>query len=97
MREYIASLETRVDTALKKWKKASRIENGEVVQIEWQFEQALVIIDVFWHDGDEHVLLECRTPRVHSTHEWKGLTDMTVSNVVDRINNFSAVAQNGHS
>lgn len=97
MREKIAELETRADTSLWKWKKSSRIENGEVVQIAWQFEQAHVILDMFWHDDDEHVNLECRTPRMHSMHEWKGFSESVYDNVMDRIGNFAQVAQSLHS
>ena len=39
MREWVATLEGVLDHKLKKWMKESRIENGECVQVEWQFEQ----------------------------------------------------------
>ena len=93
MREFLADLETRIDLALKKWKKTSRIENGCVVQIEWQFEQAHIILDIFWLDGDESIELECKYPRHHSENKWRGLTQDTMRKVQDRVGNFAQIVQ----
>jgi len=93
MRIYVSELETRVDRALHKWKKASKIENGEVVQIIWQFEQAHVTLDVFWHDGAEHVELETKWPKMRAEFEWTGLTVDTADRVMDRVGNFAQTVQ----
>lgn len=100
MREYLADLETRIDAILKKWKKIARIENGEVVQMEWQFEQVRIMLDVFWLDTDEAIELDCRSPRIRWDHRWKGLTQETATRVMDRIGNFAQIVlgrQNGRA
>lgn len=91
MREWVAELESRIDKSLKKWKKLSRIENGRVVQLQWQFELAHIIMDVYWHDNDEHIELECKCARLNWNHEFEGLTDKTMDRVMDRIGNFAQI------
>jgi hypothetical protein len=93
MREYVAELETRIDRSLSKWKKESKIENGEAIQVEWQFEQAHIILELFYLDGHEAVHLECRAPRVQSHYQWSGLTKTTMNKVMDRAGNFAQVIQ----
>jgi hypothetical protein len=93
MRQYIAELETRVDMALNKWKKESRIENGEAVQIEWQYEQSHVIIDVFWEDDAESIVLQCINPRFGWRHHWKSLSKENVNRIMDRVGNFAQIIQ----
>jgi len=92
MRVYLSDLETRIDTMLKKWKKESRIENGEAVQVEWQFEQAHVIIDVFWEDLGERIILHCFSPRFSMKQDWAGLNAQTAVKVMDRVGNFVQIA-----
>lgn len=93
MREFLADLETRIDRALRKWKKNSRVENNEVAQIEWQFEQAHIILDVFWRDGNERINIECRNPLTIWKHQWEGLTGKTADNAMDRLGNFAQIVQ----
>lgn len=92
MRVYVSELEAYVDKSLKKWRKGSHIENGEVVQMEWQFEQTHIILDVFWHDGDEGVNVHCITPRGIHKYEFSGLTPDTIDRVMDRVGNFAQVS-----
>lgn len=86
MREWVATLEGTIDTRLNKlWKKESRIENGEAVQIEWQFEQTHIMIDIFWIDDAESVILKYLSPRTSHQFMWNGLNNRTVDRIMDRV------------
>ena len=90
MREWIASLESVIDNKLQqKWKKESRIENGEVVQIEWQFEQTHILMDIFWHDKEEMVHMQYFGPRARHSFTWHGLSDHTFNKIMDRVGNLA--------
>lgn len=91
MREWVASLEEIVDNKLKLWKKESRMENGEVVQIEWQFEMTHVILDIFWHDNQELINLQYLDPRSKHNFTWHGLTDATFNKIMDRVGNLAQI------
>src|SRR4051812_38246126 len=91
MRDWIASLEEVIDNKLRTWKKESRIENGEVVQVEWQFEQTHIIMDIFWHDNEETVHLQYFGPRVKHSFTWHHLNDGTFNKIMDRVGNLSQV------
>ena len=93
MRQYVALLETRIEETLKKWHRASRIEDGPVVQIEYQFEQAHIGLDIFWHDTEERVNIECRDPRMTRKDQLKGLTPETITLIMDRVGNFAQIVQ----
>lgn len=71
------------------WKKIDHIENGEVVRLSWEFELSFMIIDVFWHDGDEGVNLQISHPRHRHQFEWTGLTETTIDNLMDRVGNIA--------
>ncbi len=89
MREWISTLEDCIDKKLKKWIKESRIENGEVVQIEYQFEQTHIVLDIFWHDKEETVNLHYFAPRAKHLFTWHGLNDKTFDRIQDRIGNLA--------
>lgn len=91
MREWMCSLEEVLDNKLKKWLKESRIENGEVVQVEWQFELTHIILDVFWHDEEELVQLYYFGPRAKHLFTWHGLNDKTFNRIQDRVGNLAQV------
>ncbi len=91
MREWIISLEGILDHKLKVWKKESRIENGECVQIEWQFEQTHIVLDIFWQDSEELVHLAYFGPRAKHSYTWHGLTDRTFNKIQDRVGNLSQI------
>ncbi len=91
MRDWIISLEAVIDNKLKLWKKESRIENGEVVQVEWQFEQTHIILDIFWHDGEESVNLQYLGPRAKHHFTWHGLNDKTFNKIMDRVGNLAQI------
>lgn len=93
MREFVAKLENSIEKMLRKWKMASRIEDGPVVQLEYQFEQSHIALDIFWHDAEERLNIECRSPRMNRKDQLKGLTDETITVVMDRIGNFAQIAQ----
>lgn len=94
MRDYVSELEERIGKVLGKWKKTSRIENGRVVQLQWQFEVSHIFVDVFWHDPDERVEIECKCARLNWNNEYQGLTDSTAAKVLERITNFAKIAEN---
>lgn len=89
MREWVALLESEIDGRLTKWKKESRIENGEAVQVEWQFSQTHIIIDIFWEDGKEAVFLHYIAPRAAHKYSWHGLNSQTANRVMDRVGNLA--------
>jgi hypothetical protein len=91
MREWLSSLEAAIDNKLKNWRKSSRIENGEVVQIEHQFLQTHIIIDVFWHDHQETVHLQYFGPRAKHSFTWHGLNNHTFNKILDRIGNLAQI------
>lgn len=91
MREWISSLEEAIDRKLKKWIKESRIENGEVVQVEWQFEQTHIILDIFWHDKEETIHMQYLAPRAKHQFTWHGLTEKSFDKVMDRVGNLAQV------
>jgi hypothetical protein len=91
MREWVCSLEVVLDNKLKKWIKESRIENGECVQMEWQFEQTHIILDIFWHDHQETILLNYLGPRAKYHFTWHGLTDQSFNKIMDRVGNLAQV------
>jgi hypothetical protein len=94
MREYIAALETHIDLMLKKWKKESKIENGRVVQFEWQFEQSHIILDLFWHDGEEHIDIICHNPHHRlRTGTWLLSDPHIEKGIMDKIGNFAQIVQ----
>lgn len=89
MREWVALLEEVTDKKLKKWKKETKIENGEAVQVEWQFEQTHIILDIFWEDAKEAVHVHYIAPRASHRFTWHGLSDETFNKVMDRIGNLA--------
>lgn len=91
MRDWIASLEQVVDNKLKRWKKENKIENGESVQMRWQYQHTHVHLDVFWEDQKEFVSLHYISPRATHAFRWHGLKDETFNNVMDRIGNLAQV------
>lgn len=94
MREWVASLEEILDNKLRKWRKISHIENGEDVQLTWQWEQSHVHIDVFWQDEKESVHIRLTTPRSSHEYHWHGLNDKTFNKVMDRVGNLVQVIMN---
>lgn len=91
MREWVSSLEEIVDNKLRKWRKSHTIENGEVVQLRWQFEQSHIQIDVFWPDKKEGIILQYLSPRTNHSYYWHGLDDRTFNKVMDRVGNLAQV------
>lgn len=91
MREWVAALEGIVDNKLTKWKKESRIENGEAVQVEWQFNQTHILLDIFWEDTKETVRMKYVSPRVDQTFNWHGLSDKTFNKIMDRVGNLAQI------
>jgi hypothetical protein len=89
MRDWVSSLEAMVDNKLKKWKKEFKIENGEAIQLRWQFEQTHIVLNVFWEDKKETVNLQYSSPRINHNFQWHGLTNKTFNKVQDRIGNLS--------
>src|ERR1041384_2543610 len=91
MRNWVASLEEVVDRQLVKWIKGPRIENGEAVQMKWQFEQTHIIVDIFWEDYKETIHFQYLNPRSSHRHEWHGLNSNTFNRVMDRVGNLAQI------
>lgn len=91
MRIWVSSLEEIVDNKLKKWKKDPKIENGEAIQLRWQFEQSHIMMDIFWEDHQETVHFQFLSPRTSHRFEWHGLTAKTLNKVMDRVGNLAQI------
>lgn len=91
MRDWVASLEEVIDNKLKKWRKENKIENGESVQLRWQFEQTHIHLDIFWEDKKESVNFKYMSPRIDHSYQWDGLTDKTFNRIMDRVGNLAQV------
>jgi len=94
MREWVASLEGVLDNKLQKWKKNGRIENGEAVQLRWQWQQTHIHLDIFWEDGKETISLQYLSPRADHSYRWHGLNDQTFNRIMDRVGNLAQVTMN---
>lgn len=91
MREWVASLEEVIDHKLQKWRKIPKVENGESVQLAWQWDQTRVTLNIFWEDQKETVNLQYTSPRVGHTYHWHGLADKTFNRVMDRVGNLAQI------
>lgn len=91
MREWVASLEEVVDNKLKKWRKIPKVENGESVQLAWQWEQTRISMNVFWEDHKETVNLFYTSPRIDHSYRWHALSDQTFNRIMDRVGNLAQV------
>lgn len=90
-REWIASLEEMADNKLKKWRKENKIENGEAIQLHWQYEQSHIMLDIFWEDKKELVILSYLNPRSNHSYTWHGLGNKTFNKLQDRIGHLALV------
>lgn len=91
MREWVSQLEVVIDKKLKLWRKVNLIQNGEAVQLSWQFEQAHIHLNIFWEDAKEIVKLQYLTPRADHAFQWHGLNERTIDMIHDRIGNLAQI------
>ncbi len=91
MKEWVATLEEAVDLKLKKWKKENKIENGEAIQMRWQFEQSHIVVDIFWEDHKETIHFQYISPRASHRFEWHGLNEKSFNKVMDRVGNLAQI------
>ena len=91
MREWVATLEEMIDNKLQKWKKNNVVQDGHDVNLQWQFEQTLMMINILWTDRTEAVVLHCIGPSVCHRYFFDGLTDRTFNKVCDRVGNLSQI------
>lgn len=91
MRDWISSVEERCDTKLAKWRKIPKVENGESIQLSWQWEQTRMSLVVFWEDSKEAVHFTYTSPRIDHLYRWSGLTVNTYNLLMDRIGNLAQV------
>lgn len=89
MREWVASLEEIIDNKLNKWRKIPKVENGEAVQLAWQWEQTRLSMNIFWEDHKEGVNVEYTSPRTDHSFRWHGLNDKTFNKIMDRTGNLA--------
>ena len=89
MREWVASLEEMIDNKLKKWKKHNVVQDGQAVNLQWQFEETMMMVNVLWTDKTEAVVLHCVGPMVCHRYFFDGLTDRTFNKVCDRVGNLA--------
>jgi len=88
-REWLSALESVLDKKLKKWAKENTVQNGEVIQLRWTFEQTHIHLDIFWLDHQETISLHYLSPRGNHDFLWHGLTDKTIDRVMDRVGNLA--------
>lgn len=91
MREWVCSLEEVIDNKLKKWRKIPKVENGESLQLAWQWEQTRISMNIFWEDHKEMIFLEYTSPRIDHSYRWHGLDDGTFNKMMDRVGNLAQV------
>ncbi len=65
------------------------MENGESVQLAWQWEQTRISMNIFWEEKKETVHLSCTSPRTDHDYRWHGLTDNTFNKIMDRVGNLA--------
>lgn len=92
MRDWVATLEEMVDLKLMKWRKIPKVENGEAVQLAWQWEQTRLSLNVFWEDGKEMATLSYTSPRTDHGFRLHGLNNRTFNRLQDRIGNLAMSA-----
>lgn len=89
MREWVALLEEMIDNKLKKWRKIPKVENGEAIQLAWQWEQTRMGMNIFWEDHQEQVVFFYMSPRADHFYRWSSLDTKTFNKVMDRIGNLA--------
>lgn len=92
MRDWVSSIEEIIDNKLNKWRKIPKVENGEAVQLAWQWEQTRISMNIFWQDHKENVNLSYTSPRTDHSFRWHSLTDGTFNKIMDRVGNLSQMA-----
>lgn len=91
MREWVAQLEAIIDAKLIKWRKVPKVENGESLQLAWQWEQTRLSMFIFWEDQKELVTFFFSSPRIDHSFRWHGLNDKTFDKIMDRVGNLAQV------
>lgn len=89
--EWVGTLEVAIDKKLKKWMRGHKIQNGEAIHLNWQFEQSHILLYIFWEDHKESVHFQCSGPRANYRFEWTGLSDKTFNKVIDRVGNLAQI------
>lgn len=91
MRDWVASLEEVIDNKLKKWRKIPKVENGESLQLAWQWEQTRMSISIFWEDHQETINFSYTSPRIDHSYLWHGLNGNSFNKVMDRVGNLAQI------
>lgn len=91
MRDWIAQIEAVIDVKLKKWRKILKVENGEAVQMAWQWEQTRISMNVFWENKKELVIFNYTSPRTDHDYRWHDLNEKTFNRIIDRVGNLAQV------
>lgn len=90
-KEWVSSVESAIDRKLSKWLKGRRIENGEAIHFDWQFEQTHMFLDIFWEDGKESAHFTYVGPRSTQRFEWHKLDKATINKIMDKVGNLAQV------
>lgn len=89
MREWVIELEEMIARKLQTWDRHKKWENGSVIHLLWQWEQTLIKVDIFWHDGQEAVRLRYIAPSVDHDFIWNGLVKKTYRNVEHYVSHWA--------
>lgn len=63
-RDYVSEIEERLAITLRRWKALPKILNGRIIQLNYQFEQSHIIVNIWWQDGHEIIILYMIDPYV---------------------------------
>lgn len=91
MREWVASLEEVMDNKLRNWKKVNVVQDDKSVNLQWQFEQTMMILNISWTDGNENVSFHCIGPIACHQYVFSGLDNKTFNKICDRVGNLAQV------
>lgn len=81
-KDWASSLEAMIDAKLPKWEKHRKWENGgDAIHFMWQWEQAVIKLDIFPQDGQQSVRFRYIVPRGGEDWTWSGLNRKTFRRV----------------
>lgn len=91
-RDYVIELEERLAKTLRRWKQLPKILNGRIIQLNYQFEQSHIIVNVWWHDDAESVILYLIDPFLLDSPR-EEIPKLTVETITQTIHVLAHFAQ----